>query len=241
MRKGDIKYLIKIRNWHEYQPKMRGTGKRKRMRNWVAVSTDLFRDPDFLELSHTNARLWLGLLCHSGRVGPEFSMTPSRAVSMFALRRPCDFEVLKNHGFIELERVTGQDSTKTETADKTNTQLVSQAAKPKPEKKAAKKKSAAPKKQVVVPDYGDLINEESWAEFVQHRREIKKPITPMSEKKQKNMLKRFTHADQKEMIDLSIANGWRGLFPDKIGGPAKKNPNWNENLAADMRDKGMIE
>lgn len=108
MPRNDTPYEITIRNWHAYQREMRGGEKRRRRREWIAISVDLFSDPDFLELDHVHARLWLGLLLHSGKVGPVFSMTPARAVSMFCLKRPCDFQNLANQGFIDLKAATNK-------------------------------------------------------------------------------------------------------------------------------------
>ncbi len=114
MKKNDQRYLIRIKNWDNYQREMRGGEKRRRRREWIAISVDLFSDPDFLELDHTHSRLWLGLLLHAGKVGPEFSLTPARAVSMFCLRRPCDFSVLEKHGFIDLEAATNKTDKQTD-------------------------------------------------------------------------------------------------------------------------------
>jgi hypothetical protein len=59
-KKGDQKYRITIRNWEKYQREMRGGEKRKRRREWVAISVDLFSDPDYLALDATHSRWWLG-------------------------------------------------------------------------------------------------------------------------------------------------------------------------------------
>lgn len=107
-KKNDQKFRIKIRNWDDYQSELKGKGERRRRRQWIAISVNLFSDPDFLELDHVHARLWLGMLLHAGKVGPEFSLTPARAVSMFCLRRPCDFQILANQGFIDLEKCNKQ-------------------------------------------------------------------------------------------------------------------------------------
>lgn len=65
------------------------------------------------------------------------------------------------------------------------------------------------------------INRESWDEWVQHRKEIKKPLTPTAMEKQFKLLLDHPY-DQKEIIDQSIQNSWQGLFPPKRT-PQQKN------------------
>ena len=102
----DKKYKITILNWDKYQCEMRGGEKRRRRRDWVAISTDLFSDPSFFEMDHCHRIAWVGLLCHAGKVGPVFELCPSNARVMFQLRRCPDFEVFKNQGFIDLKAAT---------------------------------------------------------------------------------------------------------------------------------------
>ena len=59
------------------------------------------------------------------------------------------------------------------------------------------------------------INQEAWREFVAHRKEIKSPMTSLAEKKQKNILRKLSPEEQRKVIDKSIANGWKGLFPEE--------------------------
>jgi len=55
------------------------------------------------------------------------------------------------------------------------------------------------------------LNKEVWEAWEQHRREIKKKLTPTTTKRQLAMLEKNkdTHVD---IIEKSIANGWTGLF-----------------------------
>ncbi len=103
------RYRITIRNWDDYQREMRGGEKRRRRREWVAVSVDLFSDPDFLLLDQCHRLAWLGLLCHAGKVGPVFELCGSDARLLFRLRATPDFRVLRDQGFIDLEAATRQD------------------------------------------------------------------------------------------------------------------------------------
>ena len=108
MAKKDQKHRITIRNWDEYQREMRGGAKRRRRREWVALSVDLFSDPDFLALDQCHRIAWVGLLCHAGKVGPVFELCGSDARLLFRLRTSPDFQVLADQGFIDLEAATGQ-------------------------------------------------------------------------------------------------------------------------------------
>jgi phage replication O-like protein O len=58
------------------------------------------------------------------------------------------------------------------------------------------------------------IEETSWNEFVQHRKDIKKPLSDLAVKKSLALLSQFK-TRQREIIDASIRNGWQGLFPPK--------------------------
>jgi len=61
-----------------------------------------------------------------------------------------------------------------------------------------------------------FINVEAWEEWCEYRRvEKKNKVGPMGAKKQHDMLREYTHEEQQEIIDTSIAAGWTGLFPLK--------------------------
>ena len=55
---------------------------------------------------------------------------------------------------------------------------------------------------------------ESWGEWVKYRAEVKKPLTPIAIKKHLAILEAHKN-HQQEIIEASIVNGWRGLFPPK--------------------------
>lgn len=65
------------------------------------------------------------------------------------------------------------------------------------------------------------INQEAWTDWAQHRKEIKKPLTPTAMEKQFKLLLEYPY-DQKEIIDQSIQNSWQGLFAPKRT-PQQKN------------------
>lgn len=56
------------------------------------------------------------------------------------------------------------------------------------------------------------VTEKAWADWCQHRREIKKSLTRKSVEQQSKVLSESADADG--LIYKSIANGWIGIFPD---------------------------
>lgn len=58
------------------------------------------------------------------------------------------------------------------------------------------------------------VSAEVWADWVAHRKEIRKPLTETSCKRQAKELE--GHASPDAVILLSITNGWTGLFPEKV-------------------------
>lgn len=65
---------------------------------------------------------------------------------------------------------------------------------------------------VTVPGNVDAT---TWAEFVEHRRAIRKPLGKLSAQKNLNVLAAMSPADQRRAVDATIANNWVGIFPPK--------------------------
>jgi len=63
------------------------------------------------------------------------------------------------------------------------------------------------------------ISSDVWAEWVQHRKEKKNPLTPTTIKKQFKQLEEFNRLgmDTTEVINASIAGGYAGLFALRTG------------------------
>lgn len=68
----------------------------------------------------------------------------------------------------------------------------------------------------------DNVSEDVWGDWVEHRREIRHPLTPTTCKRIRSMLE--NHVNPDAVINLSIERGWQGLFPEKIIEPAKAKP-----------------
>lgn len=59
------------------------------------------------------------------------------------------------------------------------------------------------------------INRKIFADWIEYRKEIKKPITRISAKQQIKMLCCYSAKEQEEIINTSIQNGYQGLFEPK--------------------------
>lgn len=57
---------------------------------------------------------------------------------------------------------------------------------------------------------------EAWELWKNHRREIRKKLTPTAIGQQFDLCKKVGKADAIEMIQNSVRNGWTGLFPPKV-------------------------
>lgn len=58
------------------------------------------------------------------------------------------------------------------------------------------------------------VSDQAWADWCQHRKEIRKPLTATTCAKQAKML--AGHHAPDAVINQSISNGWTGLFPEKV-------------------------
>lgn len=70
-----------------------------------------------------------------------------------------------------------------------------------------------PKSQIELPT---SINPDLWREFLEHRRKLKAPMTPRAEALNARKLLTLSGGDPHiatAIIEQSIANGWRGVFP----------------------------
>jgi DNA-binding transcriptional ArsR family regulator len=58
------------------------------------------------------------------------------------------------------------------------------------------------------------VSEQTWSDWCQHRKEIRKPLTATTCAKQAKTL--AGHHAPDAVINQSISNGWTGLFPEKV-------------------------
>lgn len=84
-----------------------------------------------------------------------------------------------------------------------------------------------------------MVNNKAFEEFREHRdKELKKPLTPLGEKKARKKLEGLSLEDQATIIDYSIECGYRGLFPDilKRQGNAKNRGNSTEQFYSNLEN-----
>lgn len=79
-----------------------------------------------------------------------------------------------------------------------------------------KNNKAQSKKQIACDeiDLPDWLPKQTWEEFKQHRKEIKKPMSVLAQKKTIKQLEKMRDRGQdiESVINQSIANGWQGIF-----------------------------
>jgi len=76
-----------------------------------------------------------------------------------------------------------------------------------------KKPSKVKEPQTPIPDSLDTpAFHKAWADFLEHRREMKHPATALAQTRLLNQCEKWGEARAVEAIDISIGSGWRGLF-----------------------------
>lgn len=102
--------------------------------------------------------------------------------------------------------------------------------------------AAAPSAKKKAPKFDPMtakpsnVTEQAWADWCQHRREIRKPLTKTSCERQAAQLAKHHAPDA--VINQSISNGWTGLFPEKVlpgaqEGQRRNGPDFNDTTWAD--------
>lgn len=83
----------------------------------------------------------------------------------------------------------------------------------KPKPKARSRPASAPEPQVDLPPW---LNANDWQAFLAHRINIRKPMNAEAQRRAVIRLGRFRREghDPNKVLDLSIVNGWQGLFTD---------------------------
>nr|WP_314659190.1 helix-turn-helix domain-containing protein [uncultured Pseudomonas sp.] len=87
------------------------------------------------------------------------------------------------------------------------------------------------------------VSEQTWADWCQHRKEIRKPLTATTCAKQAKTL--AGHHAPDAVINQSISNGWTGLFPEKMlpgaqqgrtvrNGPDFSDTSWRHDTSDDL-------
>jgi len=170
---------------------------------WIKLDRELLNNYEFTELPDDYKYHVIGLRLLVAQIGNKLPNNPEWLQSRIASNSPINLDVLIRNGFLESfdgKEICVRDCTGLYTEKRR-------------EKKNREEKTTLP----------DNLNNptfiKAWEEWVQHRKEIKKKLTPSSIGKQLKLLNK----DPKTAIatiERSIQNGWQGLFPDGI--PAEK-------------------
>lgn len=94
-------------------------------------------------------------------------------------------------------------------------------------------------KKTAVFSLPEWLEPDLWAEFLVHRKTLKKPMTEYAQKLAIKVLEKFRLAghDPKASIDQSILNGWQGLFEPRSEAVARVT-NKQEALESRNREVG---
>lgn len=129
----------------------------------------------------------------------------------------------------------GQESTRTSHSFEPVTEPVEQTVAAAP---SAKKKASKFDPMTCKPTN---VSEQTWADWCQHRKEIRKPLTATTCAKQGKTL--AGHHAPDAVINQSISNGWTGLFPEKVlpgahgrrpAGPDFDDQSWRHDTSDDL-------
>lgn len=62
-----------------------------------------------------------------------------------------------------------------------------------------------------------MIDEELFADFVEHRKQIKKPMTQIAQKRMRMRLEKYEMQGQdiSALIEKAICNGWMDVWPEE--------------------------
>jgi len=79
------------------------------------------------------------------------------------------------------------------------------------------KERNARKSSLVVITPPSFLNENIWNEFLEHRKSMKSPMTELAQRKAFKVLEKLKEEGQdvEQVVNNSIVNGWKGLFPIK--------------------------
>ncbi|MEW8119919.1 MAG: helix-turn-helix domain-containing protein [Candidatus Thiodiazotropha sp.] len=90
-----------------------------------------------------------------------------------------------------------------------------------PEKINKKTKEQSTKKEIPVFTPPPEVNPQAWADLDQYRsthktKKVRDSWTKLAKAKVCNLLSPLSQPDQQHCVDMTIANGWQGIFPDRL-------------------------
>ena len=85
------------------------------------------------------------------------------------------------------------------------------------------------------------INKDAWSLYVTHRKELKaKRLTQRGAKMAMNKLAVLSPEDQMKTVEASVANGWVGIFPEKVKNETHHNRSFDAKLKT-LRERAGLD
>lgn len=191
--------MYKIKNWTNYQH----YGTRKNV-PWIKLHFELLTSEMWMMLDDASRVLAITCMLLASRNNGEVKGTPEYIQKIASLNKKPNFKVLIDIGFLE---TLGDASI-----------LLANASpnvdKDKDKEEDKDKERLDPKSIIHIPQ---SVPVQGWLAFIEHRREIKKPLTARSQRACLKQLEDWALKGYKpgEIIEQSIRNGWQGLFLTK--------------------------
>lgn len=127
----------------------------------------------------------------------------------------------QNRPFDEDETVPSMSTNSSdlsETTTKTTTEITAEITKQRisdPPKKPKRLTPAQKRDQEVMAAKPSHVDDETWEMFIEHRKEIKAPMTSRAAQMLANRLLNHSSVDAVRAIEQSVENGWKGVFPER--------------------------
>jgi uncharacterized protein YdaU (DUF1376 family) len=164
-----------------------------------------------LETQTVIRRLRLGLHSDSVRlVLDEFFVKTEKGF----VHERCDSEIQKYHKKAETNKTVGKLGGRPKKIKdlKNNPQKTQTVSENNPQITLTTNHKPITKSSIQLPEF---LSSEMWAEWIQHRRSIKAPMSDLAQAKFINQLTSLVADghDSKKLLDTAIANGWKTVYP----------------------------
>ena len=186
---------LRIRNWEKFQHY------KDRNPPWIKLHRDLLRDYEFSCLQDASKLHLMLLWLLASQLDNKIPADEKWLTSHLGLQRPIVLKPLIDNGYIEYASKPLADCKQSAIVE-TETE--------------AYKQETETETEPSMESFG-YLSKDLWADFIKHRKEIKKPLKPTSEKALLTKLKKWHDKgiDVNECVSASIENGWQGVFePD---------------------------
>lgn len=205
---------FRVRNWTKFQHY------KKRNPPWIKLHTELLDNYEFSRLQDASKLLAMCICLLAARCDNRIPADAEWIQRKCSLKSKPDIAPLIDGGFVEWiqELPNAEQVASAVLAD------CKQSATSETEERQRRDASASALAPVKFnPQEIPGLNVEAWGKWLDHRREIKKPIKPHSLQDAAEELAKLGDRQLAE-VKRAVANGWQGLYPEKQNTPAKPNP-----------------